>query len=84
MVRKEAFRKVGGFDEKLVVCEDQTLFYRLSKIGRTRADLSLVVYEQGRRAHAMGWLRLYYVWAINILSVVLFRRSLDREWKEIR
>jgi GT2 family glycosyltransferase len=38
LVRREAFQRVGAFDEKLTTCEDSDLGYRLSEIGTLIAD----------------------------------------------
>ena len=38
MIAADAFRTVGGFNEKLAAAEDMDLFQRLSNIGRTRAS----------------------------------------------
>jgi glycosyltransferase involved in cell wall biosynthesis len=84
MVSKDAFRKIGGFDERIVASEDYDLFSRLSKVGETRFDTSLTVYEEGRRAHSVGWLKLFPVWILNGLMVIFFKRSMSKEWKEIR
>ncbi|MFA6341116.1 MAG: glycosyltransferase family 2 protein, partial [Candidatus Paceibacterota bacterium] len=83
-IRAEAFRKIGGFNEKLPVSEDQDMFIRLSKIGRTYFDGKLTVYHTGRRAHKIGWAKLLYQWLTNYFSVVFFNRSAQDEWKEIR
>ncbi|OPX08643.1 glycosyltransferase [Mycobacterium sp. AT1] len=84
MVTAEAFRRVGGFDERLVAAEDMDLFRRLSRIGRTRFVNSLTIFHTGRRAHAVGWPRLLWQWFINSVSVYLFRKSVSREWEEVR
>lgn len=85
MVKAETFKSIGGFDENIVASEDYDLFRRLIRVGKVRSDSSLVVYEQGRRAHKVGWFRLFFlIWLPNGLSVALFKRSMSKEWKEIR
>jgi GT2 family glycosyltransferase len=84
MMSVEAFRKVGGFNEKLAAAEDMDLFRRLSKMGRTRFEKRLTVYHTGRRAHTVGWPRLVWEWFTNSVSVWVFKRSASKEWKEIR
>ncbi len=84
MICADAFRRVGGFNERLAAAEDMDLFRRLSKIGRTRFENSLTVYHTGRRAHAVGWPRLAWEWFANSASVFLLKRSASKEWKEIR
>ena len=84
MVRRDAFEKIGGFNPALVAAEDNDLFQRLAKVGRTRLDRSLVAYHTGRRAHAIGWPRLLCQWFSNYVSIVFLRRSASAEWTEIR
>jgi glycosyltransferase involved in cell wall biosynthesis len=38
LVRRDAFMKVGGFDETLVTCEDSDLGYKLSSFGKLLRD----------------------------------------------
>ena len=83
-VRTDAFRKVNGFNEKLVVAEDQDLFQRLSKLGRIRIVLSLLAYHSGRRAHVVGWPKLLWKWWTNYFSLVVLRRSTSKEWEPLR
>ncbi|MBS3903050.1 MAG: glycosyltransferase family 2 protein [Anaplasmataceae bacterium] len=83
-VRKEAFEKVGGFDERMAVAEDNEFFWRLAKIGKVKIDWSLIAYHGGRRAHAIGWPRLLYEWFRNAWSVKRHGKSADNEWKPIR
>ena len=84
MVRANAFRRVGGYNERLAAAEDHDLFRRLRKIGRTRFEKTLTVFHTGRRAHAVGWPKLLLTWAINGLSVLIFKRSASKEWEEVR
>lgn len=84
MVRRERFEVVGGFRGDLVTREDADLFWRLSRIGQVRCDSELVVYNTGRRVHAIGWFRLLCIWILNTLWVTFFNRSWSKEWKPVR
>ncbi len=61
-----AFRRVGGFNEKLKVCEDIEISYRLRKIGRVICDHDIVVYPSARRYLKGGVLR-------SLLTYLVFR-----------
>lgn len=84
MIRREAFLKLKGFNEKLVAAEDGDMFSRLSKIGRTKCDISLSIYHSGRREHIVGWPKLLFQWMRNYLMVQFFGRSWSKEWTEVR
>ena len=84
MLKKEDFDKLGGYNEKLAVSEDQDLFIRLSKIGRTFLNRKLMVYHTGRRAHKIGWLKLLWQWEVNYFSMLFFKKSKNTEWEVIR
>ena len=84
MVRANAFANIGGYDEGLVTAEDIDLFWRLAKQGRTLFPLDLAVHHTGRRAHIVGWPKLLRDWAVDFVSVILFRRSVTQEWEVIR
>jgi glycosyltransferase involved in cell wall biosynthesis len=84
MIKTAVFKSVGGYREDLAVDEDQDLFRRLAKIGRTLTDPKLLLYHTGRRPHAIGWPKLLWQWSANWASLVLFNRSADEEWKVIR
>jgi len=83
IMRREAFGRVGRFNEQLVASEDADLFIRLSKIGRTMLDPSLRVYFTGRRAHTVGWVRLLSQWALNGIWIVVFKRSYSDHWHRV-
>ena len=84
IVRTDAFRKVGGFNGDLVASEDCELFGRLAKIGRVYFQKDLFVYHTGRRAHAIGWPKLWYQWTANSLGVMFFKKAVSKEWTAIR
>ena len=84
MVRAEKFRAIGGFNQTLVVAEDNDLFWRLRKLGRTHCERSLVIYHTGRRAHKIGWPKLLFQWFSNFISAAIFKKSTSSEWVDIR
>jgi glycosyltransferase involved in cell wall biosynthesis len=84
MVKKEIFDKIKGFDAKLVVTEDNDLFQRVAKVSHTRCEIGLTVFHTGRRAHKIGWPMLLYQWFVNYISMMIFKKSIQDEWVEIR
>jgi len=84
MVRKSAYDRVGGFREDLATREDGDFFYRLSRIGRTISDPTFFVYHGARRAHQLGWARLWWIWTINTLSFFFFNHAFSKEWTPMR
>ena len=83
MIKKEAFIKVGGFNEVLIGGEDHELFRRLAKIGKTHFERSLTVYHTGRRGHKLGWPKFVGLLFLATLPVFI-KRFFLKEWKEIR
>lgn len=84
MIKKDVFKKLGGYQESLAVAEDNEMFRRLAQAGITRMEKTLTVYHTGRRAHAIGWPRLLFQWFLNALSVSFRKRSAQKEWEAIR
>lgn len=84
MIRAEVFRKLNGFDNRLVTGEDHDMFRRLSKVGNTRLEHRLAAYHSGRRAHKLGWPKLLYLWTRDTLSIFIRGKSVSEEWTEVR
>ena len=84
MVRADAFVKISGFRADLPASEDMDLFFRLSRIGRTMIDRDLELYHASRRAHAIGWPKLLYIWNRDALSLFFRNKVVSKEWKPIR
>ena len=84
MFKRSAFEKVEGYSKDLVFGEDAEIFYRLSKIGKTRLEPTLAVMHTSRRAHNIGWHRLWTLYALNSLSNIIRKKPVSKEWKVSR
>lgn len=84
MIHREAFRRVGGYAEKLAAGEDNEIFRHLAAHGRTRSYHRLFVTHSLRRPHTWGWMKTYWVWIKNGFSVALRGRAAYKEWDVVR
>lgn len=84
MMRTDGFRKVGGYAEHLAAGEDNQMFRDIAALGQTRSYSALCVRHSLRRAHKLGWLRLYAVWIKNGLSVSFRGKAAYKEWVVVR
>ncbi len=83
MIKRSAFEALRGYQEQLAVAEDNDMFLRLAKVGRTKIDMRLTAYNTGRRAHEMGWPRVLWDWGVNYLYVRVFNRSYSKKWHRV-
>ncbi len=83
VVRTDAFRQIGGFNENLVTAEDSDLFRRLNKIGRTICLKDFIAYGSARRYHQDGWLKAIWRWLINLFWYILKGESYTKKWEEV-
>jgi len=78
-LRKSAFLKVNGFNEKLVRCDDWDLVMRLQKTFGVRSILyttKLKVRTSPRRQqHIMEFISYFYYGVINYFIILIFRQS---------
>jgi glycosyltransferase involved in cell wall biosynthesis len=84
MIRAEAFRKLNGYNEKIVVGEDVEMFSRLSLVGRVHTESSLFILHTSRRAHNIGWPSLLLKTIKNSFYLFFFKHSAFLEWEPIR
>ena len=84
MVPRAIFEKLGGYNEKIAVGEDQEFFQRLAKSGKTIFAKDLRIFHTGRRAHKIGWGKLWFTWIRDGIAVFFTKKSISTEWKEIR
>lgn len=73
-VKHTLFKKAGGFNEKLIVLEDQALIKRLTKIGRFAVMPSPVI-TSARKYTTNG---IYKTQAVYFLIYVLFRLGIPQ------
>jgi glycosyltransferase involved in cell wall biosynthesis len=59
-VKKEAFLRVGGFNQKLAAGEDSDLSQRLKRMGKVKLDTKFLVETSGRR-YTKGLLRAIFI-----------------------
>ena len=83
-VRRDLFFKIGGYNEKIAAGEDFELFVRLRRVGKIVFLRSQRVRESPRRYRRYGYLAISAIWFINAFAVLLFRRSVTKEWKPVR
>lgn len=84
-VKKNAFDKIGGFDETIPFYGDDTdVFMKLRKLGRTRFFFDLIVGSSVRRLRAEGVLKSIFRYILNILWLVFLHRPFNLEYKDIR
>ncbi len=82
LIRKDVFRRVGGFNPKIIVAEEQDLVRRAKKFGRFVFLLEASVIEHPRRLRRWGRLRLYLAWLTG--SLRSFRAGKRQAYEKIR
>jgi glycosyltransferase involved in cell wall biosynthesis len=83
IIRKTAFDKIKGYDEKLAHGEDGELIERLGKLGQLYFFSNLTVYESARRYRKWGYPKLITTAAANLLSRALFKKDILKEWERV-
>ena len=84
IVRKSAFEKIGGYNEDIVLGEDNDLFWRLCRAGKTYFFKDLVLYHSPRRFRKEGYGKVLVQYLLTGITLLLFRKSHVKEWKPIR
>ncbi len=84
VIKKNAFKIVGGYDATVHAGEDFDLYGRLTKIGKIKYDTDLLVYESTRRFRKFGYFRVLSLWAMNAITVKLKGRSMSEDWEAVR
>ncbi|UCH31432.1 MAG: glycosyltransferase [Candidatus Bathyarchaeota archaeon] len=92
VVRKDAFKRVGGFTDEF--CADTIFFNNLGRIEQVEMLPRVSVYVSGRRARKMGFLRFtaHFLWVVlfdyipflrnNAITKFLQRHSADYRAKK--
>jgi cellulose synthase/poly-beta-1,6-N-acetylglucosamine synthase-like glycosyltransferase len=75
--RKEVLERIGGFNVKLVTCEDLDLFKRARKEGKTVFAGDCVVSVSSRRLEKEGFLKWSLLHIKNFFDFILGKRVLE-------
>ncbi|MBI1804631.1 MAG: glycosyltransferase [Ignavibacteriae bacterium] len=84
VMRREIFERVGGYNEVLAAGEDYELYHRLHQKGEIAFLRSIKVFESPRRYRRFGYFYITFLWFLNGIWVLLFKRSFVEEWKPVR
>ncbi len=84
IVLTDVFKKVNGYNDSFTAGEDFDLYRRISKVGKIHFIKDIVVLESPRRFRKFGYVRIISSWILNSLSVILFKRSVSKEWEAVR
>ncbi|MBU2100745.1 glycosyltransferase [Candidatus Micrarchaeota archaeon] len=81
--KKNAFRKINGFDSSFVTCEDLDLFRRLKKTGKIKLNPKSFVEVSARRVKAWGYLYYIFFHLKNAVNFYFFNKA-SRKYENIR
>jgi len=70
LVKKELFKKVKGFDEKIKFAEDHNFVRRVRKIGKFGIIKSAKILSSLRRFEKDGWLKTYFKYIIAEIHMI--------------
>ncbi|NTU67197.1 MAG: glycosyltransferase [Candidatus Moranbacteria bacterium] len=80
VARKEALKKMGGFDTDIEFYgEDTDVARRISKFGKSVFDMDFFVYSSSRRFSEQGMVRISWKYAANFIWQVLFHKPYTNE-----
>lgn len=84
VIRKEFFKEMNGYDERLAAGEDFDLFRRLAHRHPILFRKDVVVYESPRRYRKFGYFKVALSWTLNAFSILLKGKSISKEWEQVR
>jgi glycosyltransferase involved in cell wall biosynthesis len=84
VIRREVFKKVGGYNEELTAGEDYDLYTRIRKLGKIDVNFKIKIFESPRRYRKYGYIKILLMWFRNSLRVFNILKTQVEEWKEVR
>ncbi|VVB79409.1 Dolichyl N-acetyl-alpha-D-glucosaminyl phosphate 3-beta-D-2,3-diacetamido-2,3-dideoxy-beta-D-glucuronosyltransferase [uncultured archaeon] len=84
IVRASTFRKIGGYNEAIIVGEDCNLFYRLGKLGKISYLKDTTIYHSPRRFRKNGYTKTLFSYLRESFSLAILGRSSVDVWEEAR
>ncbi|HOQ48801.1 MAG TPA: glycosyltransferase [Candidatus Kapabacteria bacterium] len=84
IVRRSIFEQVGGYNNEIVAGEDFDLYRRINKVAKVKFCRNIVVLESTRRFRKYGYFKTLLYWGLNAVTVMLFNKSITKEWEAVR
>jgi glycosyltransferase involved in cell wall biosynthesis len=84
-MRRSVLEKMNGFDTSInFYGEDTDSGRRAKKFGKVKFSLEFKMYSSGRRLSQQGLFKTAYIYIINFLSEVLFKKPAHQSYVDIR
>jgi len=80
IINVKYFNLINGYNENYVAGEDVDIFRRIRKHGKTSIINNLNVFESPRRYRKSGYLNVLFLWFMNWLYIILFKKSFSSKW----
>ena len=80
VINAKYFNLVNGYNESYVAGEDVDIFRRMRIHGKTSIINNLNVFESPRRYRKSGYLNVLFLWFMNWLYIILFKKSFSSKW----
>ena len=85
VARRDALEKMGGFDTNIKFYgEDTDIARRLSEFGKVVFRMDFLVQSSGRRLMKEGIFKTYWVYAVNFVWQVTFKKSFTNHYQDVR
>jgi glycosyltransferase involved in cell wall biosynthesis len=84
VIKKDVFDRVNGYNNDIVAGEDFDLYRRIAKVAKIKFAHDIQVYESPRRFRKYGYLKTIFYWTLNSITVMLFNKSVSKEWEAVR
>ena len=82
LIRKDVFERIGGFNPKIKIAEEQELVRKARKFGHYVFFLDAYVIEGPRRVRKWGRLKLYGTWFLG--TIRSFKPNEKRVYEKVR
>lgn len=80
-LRRDALKKIGGFDVSIIFHGDDTdLAKRIQKVGKVKYTFDLIAYSSARRLKKQGIIRMGMEYFINHLWILIFKRPFTKKY----
>ncbi|MDO8664776.1 MAG: glycosyltransferase family A protein [Candidatus Liptonbacteria bacterium] len=85
VARRDTLEKMGGFDTSIKFYgEDTDIARRLHELGRVVFRMDFFVYSSGRRLMEEGVFKTYWVYAVNFIWEVIFKKPFTKHYQDVR